>query len=98
MSSKKEKEKNLKNLLKDWVGKGNKAKTKDNEDLNIDIVSSSVKAAISQKEITNLELKKMVNEVRSEEVMPYANWEEFEDRQKRFNALKAKLKEMNLQV
>nr|MDO8082533.1 hypothetical protein [Candidatus Freyarchaeota archaeon] len=98
MSSKKEKEKYLKNLLKNWVEKGAKAKTKDNKDLNIDIVSGAVKAAISQKEITDLELKKIVNEVRSEEVMSYAHWEGFEDRQKRFNALKSKLKELNLQV
>jgi polyribonucleotide nucleotidyltransferase len=98
LSSKKEKEKYLKNLLKDWVEKGAKARTKDNRDLNIDIVSSAVRAAISQNEITNLELKKMINDVRSEEVMSYVNWEGFEDRQKRFNALKSRLKELNLQV
>ncbi|WXG40572.1 MAG: hypothetical protein WED07_07180 [Candidatus Freyarchaeum deiterrae] len=98
MSSNMEKEKYLKNLLKDWVEKGVKAKTKDNKDLNIDIVSSAVKAAISQKEINDLELKKIINNVRDEEVIAYVNWEGFEDRQKRFNALKSKLKELNLQI
>ena len=98
MSSKKEKERYLKSLLKEWVEKGNKAKTKENQELNVDIVSGIVKEAISLKEITILELKKMMNEVRNEELAPYAHWESFEERQKRFNALKSKLKEMNLQV
>ncbi|MEM2144934.1 MAG: hypothetical protein QW279_06205 [Candidatus Jordarchaeaceae archaeon] len=98
MSSKKDKEKDLKSLLKEWVEKGNKAKTKENQELNVDIVSSVVKEAVSLKEITILQLKKIINEVRNEELMPYAHWEGFEERQKRFNALKSKLKEMNIQV
>ncbi|MGQ9720083.1 MAG: hypothetical protein ACUVXA_02040 [Candidatus Jordarchaeum sp.] len=92
MSSKKEKIKDLKNMLKDWVDYGEKAKTKDGKNLNIDFVSSAVKGAISRKEISSLELKKMLNEVRAEEVTPYATWEGFEERLKRFNAIKSKLK------
>ncbi|MFB0560722.1 MAG: hypothetical protein ACETWM_05820 [Candidatus Lokiarchaeia archaeon] len=92
MYSKKEKLKDLKDLLKDWVEDGEKAKTKDDKNLNIDIVSSAVKGALSSKEISSLELKKMLNEVRAEEVTPYANWKGFDDRLKRFSALKNKLK------
>ncbi len=92
MSSTKEKLKDLKNLMKDWIDYGEKAKTKDGKNLNIDIVSSAVKGALSRKEISSLELKKMLNEVRAKEVTPYSKWEEFEDRLKRFNAIKSKLK------
>ncbi len=97
LSSAKEKQRDLKNLLKDWVGKGEKAKTKDGKELTIDIVSGAVKTAISKKELSSLELKKMLNEIRHEEVMPYSTWEEFPDRQKRFDALKNKLKELKVQ-